>query len=224
MSSLQRRLLLEQYRAPNRTVTGKQLAQLVGTKNWRQVNLHYGGLGRIFCETLKLDLEDLGGSNPDWWSVWSTGYSVRKVFLWEMLPQVAEALEVLGWVEASEPRLPEEVPSEGKLAEGAVRRVLVNAYERNREARSKCVEHYGTTCAACEIDLELIYGPIARGFIHVHHLKPLSEVGVEYEVDPVADLRPVCPNCHAVIHLGNRTRSIEEVKELLEYASSRPDL
>ncbi len=36
---------------------------------------------------------------------------------------------------------------------------------------------------------------MGEGFIHVHHLKPLSEVGYEYRVDPIRDLRPVCPNC-----------------------------
>jgi predicted HNH restriction endonuclease len=33
-------------------------------------------------------------------------------------------------------------------------------------------------------------------------------------VDPVDDLRPVCPNCHAVLHLS-QCRSIEEVRQLL---------
>jgi len=34
-------------------------------------------------------------------------------------------------------------------------------------------------------------------------------------VDPVKDLRPVCPNCHAVIHLRGGCLSIEEVQELI---------
>ncbi|MBF2077835.1 MAG: HNH endonuclease [Synechococcales cyanobacterium T60_A2020_003] len=60
------------------------------------------------------------------------------------------------------------------------------------------------------------FGSSAQGFIQVHHLKPLSEIQVEYEVDPIADLRPVCPNCHAMIHLGGKTRSIEEVQSWLQ--------
>jgi 5-methylcytosine-specific restriction protein A len=58
---------------------------------------------------------------------------------------------------------------------------------------------------------EQCYGEVAKGFIHVHHLRPLSEIGEEYEVDPIADLRPVCPNCHAVLHLRVPAYSIEEV-------------
>ena len=44
-----------------------------------------------------------------------------------------------------------------------------------------------------------VYDEIAEGFIHVHHLLPLSEVKETHLVDLVKDLRPVCPNCRAVL-------------------------
>ena len=56
---------------------------------------------------------------------------------------------------------------------------------------------------------------IAQDFIHVHHLVPLCEIGEAYAVDPVNDLVPVCPNCHAIIHRRTPPLSIGEVKELL---------
>lgn len=89
--------------------------------------------------------------------------------------------------------------------------MLANRCERDPLARRRCVAHYGLTCVVCEFNFGAAYGPAADGFIHVHHLKPLSEIGSEYMVDPVADLRPVCPNCHAVIHLGGGCRSIGQV-------------
>ncbi len=61
-----------------------------------------------------------------------------------------------------------------------------------------------------------VYGKIAEGFIHVHHLHPLSEVKEAHLVDPVKDLRPVCPICHAVLHLRNPVISIDEVREMLQ--------
>jgi 5-methylcytosine-specific restriction protein A len=67
----------------------------------------------------------------------------------------------------------------------------------------------------CGLNFGAVYGSLAEGFIHVHHVKPLSEISAEYEVDPIADLRPVCPNCHAVIHLGGQCRSTEEGRQLL---------
>jgi predicted HNH restriction endonuclease len=94
--------------------------------------------------------------------------------------------------------------------------VTVNAYERNPEARRQCIAAYGAACCICGFLFGAVYGPEAEGYIHVHHLRPLSDIGGEYVVDPVEDLRPVCANCHAVLHLGGRCRSIDEVRQLLQ--------
>lgn len=112
-------------------------------------------------------------------------------------------------------QLPEEVAESPALVEGAVTRVWVNAYERNPEARWQCIEAHGTDCCICGFSFGEVYGEVAEGYIHVHHLRPLSEIRGEYEVDPVEDLRPVCPNCHAVLHLGGQCRSIDEVRQFL---------
>jgi hypothetical protein len=114
--------------------------------------------------------------------------------------------------------LADELEAATSIREGARYQVTVNAYERNPEARSRCIAYYGPTCAVCGLSFAAVYGPLAEGFIHVHHVKPLSEIGQRYKVDPVADLRPVCPNCHAVIHLDGGCRSIEEVRQLLAQA------
>jgi hypothetical protein len=111
--------------------------------------------------------------------------------------------------------LPGEVGFPGGFVEGATRPVFVNAYERNPDARATCIAHYHPVCRVCACDFRAVYGPVAEGFIHVHHLKPLSEIGEEYVVDPIKDLRPVCPNCHAVIHLGGECRTINEVRRLI---------
>ncbi len=87
---------------------------------------------------------------------------------------------------------------------------------RRSEARQRCVAAHGTNCSICGFSFGAIYGAEANGYIHVHHIRPLSEVEGEYVVDPIEDLRPVCPNCHAVLHLGGRCRNIEEVRQLLE--------
>ncbi|HEX3555680.1 MAG TPA: HNH endonuclease [Thermoanaerobaculia bacterium] len=110
---------------------------------------------------------------------------------------------------------PSEVSPDEQFPEGAVRQIFVNRYERDSRARKICIARYGPTCVVCKFDFGAVYGPIADGFIHVHHIKPLSEIGREYFVDPVEDLRPVCPNCHAVLHFGGKVRSINEVIQLL---------
>lgn len=99
--------------------------------------------------------------------------------------------------------------------EGASLHVIVNRYERDRIARAACLQALGTSCDICKTDLSAIYGEIADGLIHVHHLKPLSSVDGEYQVDPVRDLIPICPNCHAVVHRRDPPLSPEAVRELL---------
>jgi len=132
---------------------------------------------------------------------------------------VALELERL-WVtftSASKFTFPEEVEEiQAELFEGAIRQVSVNAYERNPEARRICIEHYGAICQICGFDFEKTYGKIGKGFIHVHHLKQMSEIGETYQVDPINDLLPVCPNCHAIIHKRKPPYSIEEMQTLLQ--------
>jgi HNH endonuclease len=111
--------------------------------------------------------------------------------------------------------LPEEVSNPKLFPEGATKLISVNAYERSRQAVRECKEHYDPVCIICGFDFGIEYGPDFAGFIHVHHLRPLSEIGHEYEVDPINDLRPVCPNCHAIIHHGGKLRTVEEMRRLI---------
>jgi 5-methylcytosine-specific restriction protein A len=117
--------------------------------------------------------------------------------------------------------LPEEVTEPSRYMEGACRRISVNAFERDEKARRRCTEHHGTKCCVCGFDFGAVYGVQFAGFIHVHHLRPLSEARGEYMVDPVEDLRPVCPNCHAVIHRRDGLRGISEVQGLMAAAKER---
>jgi hypothetical protein len=111
--------------------------------------------------------------------------------------------------------LPEEGPSEGTLIEGAAMQVTVNAYERSPAARRLCIEHYGCRCVVCGFDFAATYGEIGTGFIQVHHVVPLAEIGEEYEVDPVRDLRPLCPNCHAMIHRVRPPLAVAQLQSMI---------
>ncbi len=102
--------------------------------------------------------------------------------------------------------------------EGAAEYVTLNKYERNPKARAACIAAYGTACSVCGIDFGKAYGPAFAGKIEVHHIVPLSEIGEEYVVDPVRDLRPVCPNCHMALHSKkDGVYTIEELKELRKH-------
>ena len=119
------------------------------------------------------------------------------------------ALAPLEEIETEEHSNPEGLP------EGAKIRVEVNRYERNRFNRAACIEILGDSCKACGLNFRDVYGEIGDGYIHVHHLTPVSEIGENYKVDPSRDLVPLCPNCHAMVHRKNPPMTIPELKKHL---------
>ncbi|SMB89949.1 5-methylcytosine-specific restriction enzyme A [Desulfonispora thiosulfatigenes DSM 11270] len=113
---------------------------------------------------------------------------------------------------------PDEIPNEEGLYEGVGVSVKVSRYERSSIARKKCIEYHGSDCIVCGFSFGKVYGDFAEGFIHVHHVTPLSEINAEYKVDYKNDLIPVCPNCHAMLHKkkGSEYLSIEQLKEIIK--------
>ena len=88
----------------------------------------------------------------------------------------------------------------GTFPPAAVRRIAVNRYERDADARRVCLAFHGTSCAACGYSFETAFGDAGADAIDVHHVVPAAMLGGGYQLDPVADLVPLCPNCHAVAH------------------------
>lgn len=99
--------------------------------------------------------------------------------------------------------------------EGSIKQLTVNAYERNPQARQKCLEHWGYSCQCCGFNFEQAYGDLGKEYIHVHHKKALYEIKEEYILDPISDLIPVCANCHAMLHRKNPPLRIEDLKEII---------
>ena len=79
----------------------------------------------------------------------------------------------------------DEIPNPETVYEGAKKEIFVNSYERSREARDKCIAARGCKCSVCGMDFEKTYGELGKGFIHVHHIVPISTIGDEYKIDPV---------------------------------------
>lgn len=103
----------------------------------------------------------------------------------------------------------------------AVSTIDMNRYERNFDARRVCLAFHGTSCAACGFSFEASYGKIGTGFIDVHHVVPPVMLGDGYQLDPIADLVPLCPNCHAMAHRGVASpRTVSELRNII--SSSGP--
>lgn len=145
-----------------------------------------------------LPVDELKRQFPDfpWDNLMSSGVQVPEADV--------SALHDLWRAFAGSPRptlWPDEEGLDQTFTEGGVTRVLVNRYERSPEAREACIRRWGASCYVCGMDFATRYGDYARGTIEVHHLQRVADQGgVRYEVDPVNDLRPLCPNCHAAVH------------------------
>lgn len=114
--------------------------------------------------------------------------------------------------------LAQEIPLPEATAAGAANALAINAYEADPIARRRCLHQYGVCCAVCGMDFEQLYGVAGHNLIQMHHLPQFHEIDSSYRLDAVKHLRPVCPNCHAVIHLHEPHLSISAVQEALKRA------
>lgn len=114
-----------------------------------------------------------------------------------------------------EEAVPLDYENDKVFIEGTAKQILVNKYERNPVARRICISHYGTHCQICNFDFYKTYGELGRNFIHVHHLISFSQITEEYELDPLKDLIPICPNCHSIIHRRHEPLSVNELIEII---------
>lgn len=144
--------------------------------------------------------------------VWNE-LSGQKELLEEKAKRILDTFSIMSGAELSELPLESEALL---LSEGTKCVISVNRYERNKEARGKCIHHYGAKCQICGFDFQEKYGNIGEGFIEVHHKIPISEIGDVYEVDPIKDLIPTCSNCHSMLHRKKgETLKVEELKEMM---------
>ena len=100
--------------------------------------------------------------------------------------------------------------------EGKKVKTTVSKYERDPKLRLEAINQHGLSCAACGFNFNDVYGELGSGFIHVHHLTPLSEIGEEHRVDPKTDLVPLCPNCHSMVHRRSPALSVEELRIVID--------
>lgn len=190
---------------------------------------HYGPINSLISRFSKRVIAKTGvqpplrkDGKPRWWHVPFLGYESEGRFPWIMRPDLVMAFDNIFGQDESELIFSGELTIEDTplLHEGTVSQVLVNRYKRKRHARSICIAHHGSVCAVCGFDFEKVYGPIGKNKVHVHHLIPLSKIQQEYQVDPVKDLRPVCPNCHLIIHSKGEPFTIEEIRQMISTFSN----
>lgn len=69
----------------------------------------------------------------------------------------------------------------------------------------------------CGSDFEKKYGELGKGYIEVHHIKPLSDLDEEVVVNPATDLICACSNRHRMLHMfRNYIASAEKLRQFVE--------
>lgn len=90
-------------------------------------------------------------------------------------------------------------------------------YERSTQNREAAIRIHGTKCMICGFDFEKKYGELGKGYIEVHHIRPLSEIDEEVVVNPEKDLVCVCSNCHRMLHrFKSYMVTVEELRRIVE--------
>jgi 5-methylcytosine-specific restriction enzyme A len=180
------------------------------------LNLEIGRYGNRIAKEydVKLTIREDGSIRK--WDLFFNGWAEGTMYIWQLKPELVEALEQTGLTD--DEKFPDEIGEQlaDTLFEGLKRTIIVNSYERNPKARQLCVKHWKAICVVCDFDFEKKYGELGKGFIHVHHLTPIADIGQNYQVNPINDLRPVCPNCHSMLHRDEATLTIAELKTIIK--------
>lgn len=109
------------------------------------------------------------------------------------------------------------------INEGTKTIVKTKVYKRSSKLRRKAIEYYSDKdgrikCEVCSFDFEEFYGEQGKGFIEIHHQKPVFQFdGDDLErtiAHALKNVIPVCSNCHRMIHRSrDNPLTIIEIKE-----------
>lgn len=161
-------------------------------------------LFKALADTPLIPLEVLQNRFPEYnWTPQGTGMSIPD-HIADILFAELQSDAVAGFEAES--------PSTIQLhAEGKPKEITTKTYDRSVVARRQCIQHHGYACAVCGFNFQDVYGALGETYIEVHHLKQIADIGEEYQINPVQDLRPVCANCHRMLHRQRPPLSIEEL-------------
>lgn len=110
------------------------------------------------------------------------------------------------------------------ISEGQKKSVSKQVYDRSKLLRDKAIEAHTVrgriVCAACGFDFQRQYGEHGKGYIEIHHQKPIYQYeDSEFSqllAEALRNLIPLCSNCHRMIHRKRENPlSLKELKEII---------
>lgn len=129
----------------------------------------------------------------------------------------------LCWYGPSPPKpqlVPQNVEDSQSYTEGGEKRRLHLTRERSQVVVLKAKElalkrDPMLRCEVCGFSFLEKYGEHGYGFIEAHHTQPISTLkpGSQTRVE---DMALICGNCHRMIHRGERTHTINELRGMLK--------
>ena len=197
-----------------------QVGLLIGHKGkstHSPINSKIGAYAKRIAKHYAIAFTKRDNGKDKFWDLFFNGRQEGSYFIWQLKSTLIAALRESQLT--GERPYAEEIPTAKDaeaLSEGIRKTIIINAYERNPKARSLCIGYWGSICRVCRFNFEAVYGSIGKGYIHVHHLTPISQIKTSYKINPFKDLRPVCPNCHAMLHTQNPPLTIEELKKMIK--------
>lgn len=183
------------------------------TKRTTFVNLQFDWLLQE-SDVVGVQALEASAPNTKWRSIRRSGYTIPQ----SDVPAIRRlwSLASAGYVGPDDGEVP------GTYEEGETSNVRVNRYERNRAARAACIAANGDVCLACGFDFRQVYGQMGDGYVQVHHVVPISQIGKRYTLDPVNDLVPLCANCHVMAHRQRPDPyTVKELKRQMRAARAR---
>lgn len=168
-----------------------------------------------------------GPDYPHWKNIpnappgrFNTGIAIR----WRVVKPVRIPLEVrfpqLGWLRL-DPSVPvaRDVDPAEQFLEGGRQVQKHMRTEPNPVLRTRARDLWrqregGLRCKVCRFDFESVYGDLGSDFIEMHHDVSLSLLTRRSPVSP-EQLKPLCANCHRMIHRERPMLTIQRLKLLI---------
>ncbi len=185
---------------------------------------HWRALAEAFSYELPLPK-----ASPGEWVIWAGKFAAEicetKTYqeYWPTSDPYFKPLWVISgitWEIPPRKAVPDPVdPDYLSFPEGAEKRRLHLTRERNRALISKAKalgleRDPALKCEVCDFSFIEEYGERGKGFIEAHHKQPIAELKAGSRTR-VEDIVLVCANCHRMLHTGDRTLSVEELRKLL---------
>jgi predicted HNH restriction endonuclease len=144
------------------------------------------------------------------WAKKVKGYPIGDKFLKDQnaskLFEIYVHKDIVGDIDASDEIEGEE--TQKVFDEGFKKQIVIEVGKRDQKLIKQAKKEHGIRCSVCKMTFEEVYGEHGKGFIEMHHLYPVKGGERKNTVD---DLRPVCANCHRMLHRGSELMSIEDL-------------